>query len=115
MNERGGGGATKPVDKKVLREAMHSFKQDRQTRLKKQKRRVGRELASESYRKMVARFDEVFSAYLSEFMTQLSSGGTGTLYHTHKTNLCIRLDYNGFLSSSFVVDTGVNNNNNEED
>lgn len=93
------------MDKKVLREAMNSFKQDRQHRLKKQRRRVGRELSSESYRKMVVRFDEVFSAYLAEFMTQLNSGGTGTLYHAHKTNLCIRLDYNGFLSSSIVVDS----------
>ena len=94
------------MDKKVLREAMNSFKQDRQHRLKKQRRRVGRELSSESYRKMVVRFDEVFSAYLSEFMTQLNSGGGGTLYHAaHKTNLCIRLDYNGFLSSSIVVNS----------
>jgi len=102
LNERGGAGASKPVDKKVLRENIQSFRQDRQTRLRKQKKRVGRELKSESYQKMVQRFDEVFSAYLSEFMSQLNSD-TGRVFNTHKSNLCIRLDYNGFLSSSIVV------------
>ncbi|CAB9498982.1 tubulin complex component 2 [Seminavis robusta] len=99
LNDRGSGGTKHPVDKSAVREALSSFKQDRQVRLKKQKRRVGRELASESYRRMVGRFEEVFSAYLSEFMTQLN-GDVGTSNHTHQTNLSSRLDYNGFLFSS---------------
>jgi len=101
LNDRGGGGSKEPVDKTALREAMHSFKQDRQTRLKKQKRRVGRELSSESYRRMVSRFDEVYSAYLSEFMLQLN-GDLGTQHQSHKRNLVVRLDYNGFMSSMSV-------------
>lgn len=103
LNDRGSGGSKAPVDKAAVRDAIHSFKQDRETRLKKQKRRVGRELSSESYRRMVGRFEEVFSAYLSEFMLQLNSDA-GTAFQEHKTNLCIRLDYNGFLSSSIGLE-----------
>lgn len=108
LNDRGSGGSKAPVDKTAVRDAIHCFKQDRQTRLKKQKRRVGRELSSESYRRMVGRFEEVFSAYLSEFMLQLNSD-VGTAFQEHKTNLCIRLDYNGFLSSSIVRDKSRSN------
>jgi hypothetical protein len=107
LNDRGGAGRG-PVDKKDLREAIHAFKQERHARVKKQKRRVGRELSSESYRRMVARFEEVFSAYLSEFMLQLNSDAGGAMYGSHKSNLCIRLDFNRFLSSSIIDDGRLN-------
>jgi hypothetical protein len=89
------------VDKAAVRDAIHSFKLDRQTRLKKQKRRVGRELSSESYRRMVGRFDEVFRAYLSEFMLQVNGDNMGAAYQEEqRQNLCARLDYNGYLSAT---------------
>lgn len=102
LNDRGGG-TRAATDKNTLRAAMNAFKEERHNRVKKQKRRVGRELSSDSYRRMVARFDEVFSVYLREFMIQLG-GDAESLHHTQHTNLCIRLDYNGFLTSSIVID-----------
>ena len=64
LNDRSAGAPKAKADKSALRAAIQSYRQDRQLRLKKQKRRVARELGSESYRRMVSRFDEVFSAYL---------------------------------------------------
>jgi len=57
-----------------------------------------REVSGESYQRMVTRFEEVFSGNLRDFMVQLTS--SDDLYHTHKVNLCIRLDYNGYVTSS---------------
>jgi gamma-tubulin complex component 2 len=71
---------------------------ERKTRVRKQTARVTRELSSESYRMMVSRFDEVFTDHLREFMLQLKYADG--LFHSHKVNLCTRLDYNGFVSKA---------------
>jgi hypothetical protein len=50
---------------------------------------------------MITRFDEVFSAHLSEFMKNLNSD-FGQKSNAHLANLSMQLDYNGFLSSSIL-------------
>lgn len=65
--------------------------------MQKQATRVERELSNESYKRMIARFDEVFSENLADFMKQLLSASNEE-HHSQKANLCIRLDYNGFVT-----------------
>jgi hypothetical protein len=65
--------------------------------MQKQAARVERELANESYKLMIARFDEVFSENLAQFMTQLLAASNEE-HHSQKANLCIRLDYNGYVT-----------------
>jgi hypothetical protein len=96
LNERS---ASHAVDKKALRRAILSTREEREALRMRQTRRVGREVASESYQKMVSRFDEVFSADLADFMIQLNSHtATGVM-----ANLGIRLDYNGYVTSSIAM------------
>ena len=72
-----------------------------QKRMQKQKQidKLERELNSDSYRRMILRFEQVFNSNLSEFMTQLMSDSNSHA-HTHLANLCVRLDYNGFVTRS---------------
>jgi len=60
--------------------------------------RLRRELTTESYKKMIKRFEQVFNSNLTEFMTLLAKNSDGH-YNSHLFNLCIQLDYNGHLSS----------------
>ena len=94
LNDRG---SSRPaVDKKALRRSLASSREERESHLNRQTRRVGREVSSESYMRMVARFEEVFIADLSDFMSLLNSHtATGTM-----ANLGSRLsDYNGSLAA----------------
>jgi hypothetical protein len=43
----------------------------------------------------------VFNSNLSEFMSQLMSDSNSHA-HTHLANLCVRLDYNGYVSRSMT-------------
>ena len=96
LNERD---ASQKADKKALRRAILSTREERNALLQRQTRRVGREVSSESYRRMVSRFEEVFNADLSDFMIQLNSHtATGVM-----ANLGIRLDYNGFVTASIAM------------
>lgn len=83
-------------DKKALRQALVSSRDEREILVQRQTRRVGREVSSESYKRMIARFDEVFSADLADFMMLLNSHTTAGLV----ANLGVRLDYNGYITSS---------------
>jgi len=86
-------------DKNKLRGALMSVKEERDILLQRQTRRVGREICGESYKRMIHRFEEVFSADLSAFMIQLNS-------HTFSgivANLGIRLDWNGFVTNSMAL------------
>jgi hypothetical protein len=85
-----------------LQETMQTARLERQHRVQRQTVRVEREVGSESYQRMIARFDEVFSENLREFMTQLTQ--SDDLYHTHKVNLCIRLDYNGYVTAAMGLE-----------
>lgn len=97
LNSRGGVRSSQSSDK-YLHESLQRARADRTKRVQRQSARVEREVCGESYCRMVTRFDEVFSKNLKDFMVQLTS--SNDLFHTHKVNLCIRLDYNGYITSS---------------
>lgn len=82
-----------------MKERMAAQKQERLLQKQKQIDKLERELKSDSYRKMISRFEQVFNSNLSEFMTQLMSDSNSHA-HTHLANLCVRLDYNGYVSRS---------------
>jgi gamma-tubulin complex component 2 len=96
LNDRGGPRVA--VSRKQLKESMQNDRDERQRRVQEQTARVERELSGDSYQKMITRFDEVFSDNLREFVLQLTE--SDDVYHTHKVNLCIRLDYNGYVTSA---------------
>ena len=76
-----------------------NFRATRKERTKRCSDRILRELGTETYRHMITRFDEVFSAHLAEFMKNLNSD-YGQKSNAHLSNLSMQLDYNGFVSSS---------------
>lgn len=83
-----------------MRRAIKSTMKERGALNQRQTRRVGREIISESYKRMVQRFDEVFSADLKDFMMHLNSHTASGLV----ANLGIRLDYNGYVTASLQND-----------
>lgn len=83
-------------DKKKLRRSLLLVKEERDILLQRQTRRVGREICSESYKRMIDRFEEVFSADLAVFMRQLNGHNSSGIV----TNLGIRLDWNGYVSNT---------------
>ena len=95
LNERG---STAPgqANKRALRQALSATREERQTILSRQTRRVGREVNSDSYQRMIRRFNEVFSQDLANFMTQLHAHASSGV----AANLGIRLDYNGYVTGS---------------
>ena len=76
-----------------------SVKEERDILLQRQTRRVGREICSESYKRMIRRFEEVFSADLSAFMRQLNTHTSSGIV----ANLGIRLDWNGFVTNNIAL------------
>jgi hypothetical protein len=94
LNERGTLQTT-ALDKKKLRMVLTAVKEERQILHQRQTRRVGREVCSESFKRMIHRFEEVFTADLSVFMMQLNAYTASGIV----ANLGIRLDWNGFVTS----------------
>jgi hypothetical protein len=86
------------LDKRALRKALASTKEERQIIQNRQIRRVGREVNSDSYQRMVRRFDEVFDQDLSSFMRQLNANTSSGIV----ANLGIRLDYNGYVTAKIA-------------
>jgi hypothetical protein len=86
-------------DRKVVRRALASLREERAAVHHRQTRRVGREVASDSYHRMIQRFDEVFNADLADFMMQLNSHTASGIV----ANLGIRLDYNGYVTGSIAM------------
>ena len=80
-------------DKKKLRRALMSLKEERDILQQRQTRRVGREICSDSYKRMIRRFEEVFNTDLLAFMALLD---------THTS-----FDWNGFLSANIPVQNQV--------
>ena len=76
-----------------------TLSQQRKVRKQRQIDMLQRELRTETYKNMIIRFEQVFNSNLSEFMKQLMADSEGR-YHTHLSNLCVRLDYNGFVTRS---------------
>jgi hypothetical protein len=95
LNERGSQQIA-AMDKKKLRRALNLVKEERAMLHHRQIRRVGREICSDSYKRMVRRFEEVFSADLALFMMQLNAQNASGMV----ANLGLRLDWNGFITSS---------------
>jgi len=91
--------ATSGNRKKRLKEAREAAQEQRRGRKLKQMDNLKQELNSLSYKKMISRFEQVFNTRLSEFMVQLMSNSEEK-YHTHLSNLCMRLDYNGYVAQS---------------
>jgi hypothetical protein len=85
-------------DKKKLRRSLLLVKEERDILQQRQTRRVGREICSESYKRMICRFEEVFSADLSAFMMQLNSHTSSGIV----ANLGIRLDWNGYVTKKMI-------------
>jgi len=96
LNERGP--TAGQLDKRALRQAFSATREERQMILNRQTRRVGREVYSESYQRMVQRFDEVFNQDLANFMTELNLHASSSVV----ANLGIRLDYNGYVSGTMA-------------
>ena len=96
LNERGL--TQSQSDKRALRKALASTKEERHAIHQRQVRRVGREVKSDSYKRMVRRFDEVFTQDLAHFMRLLNANTTSGIV----ANLAIRLDYNGYVTSSMT-------------
>ena len=71
---------------------------ERQRRVSVQTRRVEREVASPEFRRMIVHYETTFTKHLRTFMGVLIK--SDDKYHTQKVNLCIRLDYNGYVTSS---------------
>lgn len=90
---------------KKIREALMALGQQRKARKQKQIAMLQRELSTESYKNMISRFEQVFNSNLSEFMTQLMKDSEGR-YHSHLSNLCVRLDYNGYVTRSMGKNRG---------
>jgi len=84
-----------------MKEIMAAQKKERLLQKQKQIDKLERELKSDSYRRMISRFEQVFNSNLSEFMSQLMSDSNSHA-HTHLANLCVRLDYNGYVSRSMT-------------
>mmetsp|Transcript_3722 Transcript_3722/g.5477 ORF Transcript_3722/g.5477 Transcript_3722/m.5477 type:complete len:189 (+) Transcript_3722:3-569(+) len=82
-------------DKASLKKAMHAQRAERKARVQKQADIIDRELQNESYKRMILRYEAVFDDSLDEFMKNLRSKVGDK---AHISNLCIRLDFNGFVS-----------------
>ena len=96
LNE--GGTSRHARDKRRVTHKLISLREERANYQYRHTRKVGREISSESYKRMVSRFDEVFNADLADFMMQLNSHtATGLV-----ANLGIRLDYNGYVTSAIA-------------
>jgi superoxide dismutase len=80
-----------------MKAEMLNSQQKRKLRNQEQINRLRRELTTDSYKKMIGRFEQVFHSNLTEFMSLLSKNSDGH-YNTHLFNLCIQLDYNSYLS-----------------
>jgi hypothetical protein len=90
------------VTKKAVNVALAAAKEERQRLFHEQTKRVLKEVSDETFRKSVARLEFAFSKNLGEFM-QLLRSDMGDLYHSHKLNLSIHLDYNGYVTKSMDI------------
>ena len=99
LNERGSSQAQ--LDRRKLRKALQSTEEERRTIHDRQTRRVGREVNSDSYQRMVHRFDEVFNQDLASFIRELHAHTSSGIV----ANLGIRLDYNGYVTSMITNKT----------
>lgn len=87
---------------KRMKERMAAEKEQKDARKQTQIQRLEKELNSASYKRMIARFEQVFDSNLADFMKQLVAE-SNSQSHTHLTNLVARLDYNGYVTKSMKL------------
>lgn len=92
---------------KKIRDTLVAAQLKRQEQKQKQIDRLKRELNTESYKRMISRFEQVFNSNLSDFMTQLKQSESINRQHTHLANLGMRLDYNGYVTRSMGTEGRV--------
>jgi len=78
---------------------MTSVRNERKRRISILTTRMQKAIQSENYQKMIKRFIQVFDTQLHDFMRQLMTDSHAH-YHSHLSNLCTRLDFNGFVTRS---------------
>ena len=77
------------------REKMKKRMEGRKLRMKNLSEALQEELGKGGYGRMIAKFEASFDTLLSQFMKALLADADAQ-YHSHLSNLCVRLDYNGF-------------------
>ena len=60
---------------------------------------INKEASHESYKRTLNKFSSTFDAQLAEFLEKLWTASNR--HHPQLSNLCVRLDYNGFYSNKF--------------
>jgi gamma-tubulin complex component 2 len=68
----------------------------RNSRIKVQEQHVRAIVTQDSYRAMIRRSQTTFDTMLDQFMDELLREATHGEYHSHLSNLCTRLDFNGY-------------------
>ena len=71
---------------------------ERHKRVESITKRLKVELNKPAYTNMISKFERVFDALLAEFMDELDQHAN-THYHSNLSNLCVRLDFNGYYSN----------------
>jgi hypothetical protein len=71
----------------------------RSARIKVQADFISREVTHEAYIRMLEKFSDTFDQQLREFLDKLWTDSYR--HHPQLSNLCVRLDYNGFHDSRF--------------
>jgi hypothetical protein len=71
----------------------------RSARIKVQADFISREVTHEAYIRMLEKFSDTFDQQLREFLDKLWTDSYR--HHPQLSNLCVRLDYNGFYDSRF--------------
>jgi len=98
MDDRGSSAATRD-EHAGLAEAVKRRQKLRRARIKVQEEHIRGIVSQESYRQMIRRSETTFDTMLSSFMDELIKEATHGEYHSHLTNLCTRLDFNGFYNA----------------
>mmetsp|Transcript_6119 Transcript_6119/g.9233 ORF Transcript_6119/g.9233 Transcript_6119/m.9233 type:complete len:1075 (-) Transcript_6119:183-3407(-) len=77
----------------------------RQARIRVQSEFIAREVSHDAYVRMLAKFSDTFDTQLGEFLEKLWTDSYR--HHPQLSNLCVRLDYNGFYDSRFTGQSRV--------
>lgn len=80
----------------------------RQVRIAARSEHITQEASHSSYVATIARFEETFDKQVGEFLERLWTDSHR--HHPQLSNLCVRLDYNGFYSGATKPPPGVNSN-----
>ena len=79
----------------------------RQVRIHARSEHMNSEATHETYVRTIARFEKTFDAQVGEFLERLWNDSHR--HHPQLSNLCVRLDYNGFYSGANAPPANLNN------